>query len=133
MATEGGLAFDDTLIANADLSAKQYYIVMSTGQNTAALCTGSSGGASRPVGVLQNDPPSGAAATVRFYGYTKVSAGSTIAAGEQITSTTGGQAMTAVTTGALVIGRANTNSTASGQIIEAFLFGPYFFTAGATA
>lgn len=135
MANEGTgkNVYDESFIAAADLSSNQYYIVKTTGENTANLCTGSSGGNAGPRGVLQNDPGTSQAATVRLAGLTKVSAGGTISIGDLVTCTTGGQALTANTTGQLCIGRANSASTAAGQLIEVFLNGPLFYTAGATA
>jgi hypothetical protein len=133
MAAEGGFVWDESYTAAASLASNQYYIIKSTGADTANLCTGSSGGSAGPRGVVQNDPASGQAATVRHLGKTKISAGGTVSIGDLITCTTGGQALAATTTGQLCIGRANSASTAAGQVIEAFLFTPIFYTAGATA
>lgn len=133
MSISGGFFWDDSFSANST-GLTQFYIVRSTGQNLADICTGSSGGANGPLGILQNDPTVvGEEATVRILGLSKCSAGGTVSIGDWITSTTAGQALTATTTGQRCIGKANSASTAAGQIIEVFMFGPLFYTAGATA
>ena len=57
-----------TLEAGADLSAKQYYFVAVDTSGKAVL-TGDNG---NPVGVLQNKPTAGQAASVCVYGVTKL-------------------------------------------------------------
>ena len=57
-----------TLEAAADLSAKQYYFVAVDSNGKAAL-TGDDG---NPIGVLQNKPTAGQAATICVDGVTKV-------------------------------------------------------------
>ena len=57
-----------TLEAAADLSAKQYYFVAVDTDGTAAL-TGDDG---NPIGVLQNKPAAGEAASICVYGVTKL-------------------------------------------------------------
>jgi hypothetical protein len=121
MAVSGGFVWDESGECAADLSSYQYYIVKSTGNDTWNLCTGSSIGYAGPKGVLQNDPSSVMAAQVRLLGRTKCSAGGAVAAGDLVTVTTGGQALTAATTGQKIIGWANTASTAANQVIEVFL------------
>ena len=134
MATEGGWFRDEACTAStAGGTLAQYLIVRSTGQNTAALCVGSSGGASGPRGVLQDDPTSGQGCTVRRLGFSKITASASITIGDKITCSTGGKALTATATGELVIGYANTAATAADQVIEVDLVGPFFYTAGATA
>jgi len=60
-----------TLVAAADLSAKQYYFVAVDANGKAAL-TGDDG---NPVGVLQNKPAAGEAATICIAGVTPVYVG----------------------------------------------------------
>ena len=60
-----------TLEAAADLSGKQYYFVAVDTNGKAAL-TGDDG---NPIGVLQNKPTAGQAATICIYGVTKVYVG----------------------------------------------------------
>ena len=57
-----------TLEAAADLSAKQYYFVAVDTNGKAAL-TGDDG---NPIGVLQNAPTAGQAASICVYGVTKL-------------------------------------------------------------
>lgn len=133
MAVEGGFVHDRSFSAASTLSANQFYIVRSTGAGIVDLCTSSTGGASKPRGVLQNDPKINEAASVRVLGLSKCSAGGTVSIGDMVTCTTGGQALTANTTGQWCIGFAESASTAAGQVIEVFLAPGWFFTAGATA
>lgn len=60
-----------TLEAAADLSGKQYYFVAVDANGKAAL-TGNNG---NPIGVLQNKPAAGEAASICVYGVTKVYVG----------------------------------------------------------
>ncbi len=60
-----------TLVAAADLSAKQYYFVSVDTDGKAAL-TGDDG---NPIGVLQNKPAAGEAATICVAGVTPVYVG----------------------------------------------------------
>lgn len=60
-----------TLVAAADLSAKQYYFVAVDTDGKAAL-TGDDG---NPIGVLQNKPAAGEAATICVAGVTPVYVG----------------------------------------------------------
>ena len=89
------MAYDDpgvdigTFTASADLSAKQYYIVKMSGDNTVTVCAAVT---DVPIGVLQNKPASGGQAGVRVFGMSKVSADATLAAGNIIGSSADGQA-----------------------------------------
>lgn len=126
MAAEGGRYYDESFVASTGLTTNQFYIVRSTSKDGVLLCTGSSMGAARARGVLQNNPASGEAATVRLWGKTKVVAGGSITIEDPITASTAGTALSATTTGALVCGFANEASTAAGSIIEVFWTGPAF-------
>jgi len=109
-------SFDNTLVAAADLSAKQFYIVKI--DSTAKVVLADSA-LSTIVGVLQNNPVSGEAATYRFLGTTKVVAGGTIAVGALVTSDANGKAVATTTDGHIVIGRhIGTSAAASGDIVE---------------
>ena len=72
-----------TFTASADLSAKQFYIVKMSGDNTVTVCAAVT---DVPIGVLQNTPASGEQAVVRVAGISKVSADATLAAGDIIGS-----------------------------------------------
>lgn len=138
MATESTFVFDKSFTAAESLATSQFYIVSSSAAGVAAICTASSGittVVARAYGVVQNNPTSGNAATVRVLGTSKVVASSsgTIAVGAFVGSSTWGTAVTA-TTGFYCIGRSMTASTgASGQLIEVDLLGPFMYIAGATA
>jgi len=93
------MAYDDpgtdigTFTASADLSAKQFYIVKMSGDNTVTVCAAVT---DVPIGVLQNAPASGGQAVVRTAGLSKVSADGTLAAGNIIGSSADGQAQAVV-------------------------------------
>lgn len=142
MAVDSGFYWDETFVCStaATLQSNQYFIVASTaitsGLPGVALCVSSTAGANGFLGVLQNDPDNDPqqAAIVRLAGISKVSATTTasIAINAPVTCTTGGQAMTADTTGQLVFGKALTASTgATGTVISALIRPHMFF--GSTA
>ena len=78
-----------TLIAGADLSAKQYFFVKMSADNTCVLCSAAT---DAPIGVLQNSPISGGEASVLVVGGTKLVAGAAIAAGVKIGTASTGKA-----------------------------------------
>jgi len=82
-----------TLVAGADLSAKQYTFVKlnSSGEAVAAAAA-----TDIPVGVLQNAPTSGQEAEVLVVGGTKIVAGAAIAEGAQIGTSSAGKAVALV-------------------------------------
>lgn len=89
-----------SLVAGADLSAKQYHIVKpnSSGQAVAANATDVT-----QIGILQDKPTSGVAGNVAVGGVSKVAYGGTIAAGGAFTSDANGKAV-ATATGKQIIG-----------------------------
>lgn len=139
MAADNGFSVDYSGQSTGSFASSQFFIVKSTanspnGDKLIALSIGSSGGAAAVLGVIQNNPTDGQAAIVRRFGPTKVSANGTIAIGDPLACTTGGQAITANTTGQYVWGRAESASTgAAGQVIEAFVFQGGRMFAGSTA
>lgn len=141
MSVSGSDYTDITCVASTGLTSNQFYIIRSTGADstysagnmTALLCIGSSGGINGPAGILQNDPDTGQAAIVRVLGSSKVVVGEAVGVGDLLTSSTAGTAIKADTTGAFFFARAESASTASGQIISCRvvgLSGPYM---GSTA
>ena len=78
-----------TFTASADLSAKQYYFVKMSGENTVTVCAAVT---DKPIGVLQNKPASGEQAIVTVFGVSKVSADATLAAGDVVGTSADGQA-----------------------------------------
>ena len=103
--------------AGSDLSAAQYtFVAMAsdgavdqTSSATAAI-----------VGVLQNDPAAGKAATVAVAGVTKLVASAAIASGAEVGVQTGGKCRTA-STGVRRHGVALTAAATDGDIIEVLL------------
>ena len=77
-----------TFSASADLSAKQYYFVKMSGDNTVTVCAAVT---DKPIGVLQNKPESGEQAIVRVFGVSKASADATLAAGDIAGTSADGQ------------------------------------------
>lgn len=81
-----------SLKAAADLSEKQYYIVLISAQDKVNLC-GSGGEA---IGVLQNKPAAdGRSAQVRIVGISQIEYGATVAAGAKVMSDGNGKGITA--------------------------------------
>ena len=78
-----------TAIAGADLSSKQYRFVKMSADNTVVVCAGAT---DAPIGVLQNNPISGAEASVLVVGGTKLVASAAIAAGIKIGTDANGKA-----------------------------------------
>lgn len=105
-----------TLVAAADLSAKQYYFVKVDTAGKAAVC----GAGEKAIGVVQNAPTAGVASTVMVLGVTQVVASAAIAYGANVASTATGTAVTAAGTAA-VLGVALENATAAGDIIAVSL------------
>jgi len=98
-----------TLVAAADLSAKQYYFVKINTSGQAALCAAAT---DKPIGVLQNTPTAGQEAQVLVIGGTKVVCSASLDEGVAIGTTSVGKA------GAKVVGTDTTNYIV-GQIILA--------------
>lgn len=82
---------DITLVAAADLSAaaNQYKFVELDNDGKVTVCNAAT---DKPVGVLQNRPASGEAATVRVLGVSKVQADASLNEGDLIGTSADGQA-----------------------------------------
>ena len=91
MAIEGPRVMEDGhLIAGADLSAKQYYFVkLGSTEGEVILPTAAN---DRPYGVLQNAPKDGEEALVMNIGITKLVADAALADGDEIGTSSDGQA-----------------------------------------
>jgi hypothetical protein len=119
MAYEGPQTCIPGLTASADLSAKQYYFVKMSGEKTVTVCAGVT---DKPIGVLQNAPASGQAATVCAIGITKVSGDADLGYGDSIGTSADGQAAayTASDTTKYIVGQViEGNGTAGGLITAA--------------
>lgn len=90
--------WNSSLLAGADLSAKQYYAVKVTAANTINL----SGAGENALGILQNDPTSGQVATVMVLGESKAIYGGVVAAGANLKSDAAGKLVTAGGTDAVI-------------------------------
>jgi hypothetical protein len=117
MAYEEGLTCI-TLIAGADLSGKQYYFVKLDGAGKAVVSTAAG---AKVVGVLQNKPVSGAAATVAVLGKTKAIVGASVTAGDLIMTDSAGKCITAATTGSTIAGWAEVGGAADGVVATIIL------------
>lgn len=117
MSTQSNTQVISGVTASADLSAKQYHFVEVSGVRTVASCNAITDVA---LGVLQNDPTSGAAAAVAISGTTKIAAGGAITAGQRIAPKADGRAQVAVAT-QYARAIALETSTTDGQIIECVL------------
>ena len=107
--------------AAADLSAKQYIAVRLSALNSTNQASDATN--SGVLGVLQNKPKSGEAATIAYAGVSKIVAGGAITVGDVITFNSSGKAAT-VASGQMAIGRAIEAATADTQVITALLFPP---------
>lgn len=104
------------LIAGADLSGSQYYIVK-TGSTARQVVLASA--ATSMLGVLQNKPNVDEVAEVAVMGTAKVIAGGTISYGDNVTVNASGKAITR-TTENYILGTA-LEAGADGSIIEVLL------------
>lgn len=91
MAFEGPMIMIPGLIAGADLSAasNQFKFVKLSANKTVVVCTAVT---DKPIGVLQNTPTSGQAATVCGLGVTKVQGDADLGYGDEIGTSNDGQA-----------------------------------------
>ena len=106
---------DGTEVAAADLSAKQFFAV-ALGATGWAL-----GGANEQgIGVLQNDPISGAAATVQLDGISKAVAGAAITKGAKLMTNAAGKLVTA-TIGLHIVAEAKAAAGADGDVIPVII------------
>lgn len=108
-----------TFVAGADLSTKQYTFVKlnSSGEVIAAAAA-----TDIPIGVLQNNPASGAEASVTIVGGTKIVAGAAIGEGGLVGTSSTGKAVALVAgtdTTKYVVGTLLTESGADGDIVSA--------------
>lgn len=123
---------DITRLAGADLSSSQYRFVKLNAAGAVVL----SGAGEAAIGVLQNKPGNGQAATVRVGGLSKVIAGAAIALPNRIASDANGKAKAAVAAtvntsdagvaadplvASNVLGEAFEAAAGDGQVIEILL------------
>lgn len=109
---------DITRLAGADLSSSQYHFVKLDTNGEVVL----SGAGEDAIGVLQNKPADGQAATVRVGGLSKVVAGAAITAGARVASDASGKAKTAV---AATVNTSDTGAAAD-AVVASFALGNAF-------
>lgn len=108
-----------TLVAAADLSAKQYHFVTIDNDGKAAVVSADT---DRPVGVLQNSPDTGEEAEVLIVGGTKLVASAAVNEGAILGTASTGRAVTrVVSTDATkyILGTALTAAGADGEYFTA--------------
>jgi hypothetical protein len=89
MAYEISQSVKITLVAAADLSAKQYYFVKLNSSGQAALCAAAT---DKPIGILQNAPTAGQECEIVVSGGSKIVAGATLDEGNSIGTDSAGKA-----------------------------------------
>jgi hypothetical protein len=110
-----------TLVAGADLSAKQYTFVK---LDAAGAVIAAAAATDIPVGVLQNAPIAGQEAEVLVVGGTKIVAGAAIGEGAQIGTGSTGKAVALVAgtdTTKYVVGTLITESAADANVVTAVI------------
>ena len=120
MSFEGPQMRSVGLIAGADLSAKQFYAVKLSADNTVIVCAGTT---DKPIGILQNAPTSGQEAEVCVVGLTKVSSDAALTAGDSVGTSADGQlaVYTAGDTTKHIIGQVQVGSGAAAGLAVAFV------------
>lgn len=119
--------FDETYIAQGNLSAKQYFIVKAgTGDRTAALA----GDDERGFGVIVEPGAEGKAIAVRHLGVVEIAAGASISAGAPVGPDANGRAETKSGAGTWALGIARTGVTLPAtplgtERVEVLLTGPF--------
>jgi hypothetical protein len=116
MAWENGI-LDIALEAATAFTSKQYYCVKLDSNGKAALATG---GGTRIVGVMQDDPDTGEAGAVRVMGISKVVAGKNFTYNALLTADSGGEATDNVTSGDFILG-ISLSSVATGETATVLL------------
>ena len=111
----GAYAVKVTLVAGADLSAKQYTFVKlnSSGQAVAVAAA-----TDNPIGILQNAPLSGQEAEVLVIGGSKLVLGGTVATTDVLSTTATG-------TGVAIVNGTDTTKYALGSVLAGGVSGEY--------
>ena len=114
-----------TAKAAADLRTKQYHVMRysaeaQVNQASHAAATIVNG----PIGVLQNKPNSGQAATIAYFGESTVVAGGALTANTLITTNGSGRIAAAVS-GDITFGRVMEAASQDGDHVRVLIFPPY--------
>lgn len=121
MAFDGKQVAAPGLVANSDLSGKQFYFVKLVGTNLVDVCSAVT---DIPCGVLQDTPKAGQPANVCSFGVTKLITGAAISAGAVLGTTNAGKAAAYVAgtdTTKYLVGQALTSTGAANGILTAFV------------
>jgi len=111
-----------TFLAGASFASKQYFAVqMDTTDNTVKVAGAAAAEGSHVIGVIQNEPASGEAASVVIGGTTKLSMAAACDVGEKIKSDGNGEGTPVDGDTKSVIGIALEGSDGDGSIIEVLL------------
>ena len=119
--------YSQSYSAGADLSAKQYLFMRSSAAGAVNTC----GLDGKTVGVLQNKPTSGLAATVRELGRSKLVVdgnAAAIAAGDYLGSDAAGKGIKVTADHKWAGARAEEASTADGDVIEVTVLQGFMFS-----
>ena len=122
---QSGFGYDESWIANADLSTKQFFCVKLVAGPKVDLCAAAT---DRAFGILQNKPSaSGRNTAVRHLGISKAvsdGSGTAIAVGDLVGTDANGRVIKKATADNGVVGVALDASSAVGTIIRVFLLAP---------
>ena len=113
--------WNESFVAGADLSAKQFYVVkLDSAADGQVVLAGDGEG----IGILQDHNKVGQEATVRLLGMSKGISGSALVNGDELASDADGK-LVAAASGELVIGHSNTTTAAEDEFVEVLLTGIY--------
>lgn len=118
MALQGPSLWEESFKAENDLSAKQFYAMELSAADQVDLCDNA---ADTVIGILQNKPVAGAAATVRMIGRSQAVAGGVIAVGDLVGTDGNGKLVAKTADKDKVCGIALTAATGDGKIFEVAL------------
>ena len=120
MTTQSAAVYDESFVAENDLSTTgQYRFVELSGADQVDVCDGAT---DRAIGVLQNKPKAGAAATVRELGITKVISGGALSSRMLTVGTDNqGRAVSKTTDADLVAGFNLDTASGAGEIVRVLL------------
>ncbi len=106
--------------AAADLRLKRYHVMRQSAAGTTNQASNPGAGPDAVIGILQNNPNSGQAATIGYFGETKAVAGGSVTLGVDVTANTSGR-VTAAVSGDYMIGMALEAAANDGENIRILL------------
>ncbi len=117
---EQGRVTARTMQAAGDMRTTQYHVLRQAAAGTTNVASNPGGGHDDVIGVLQNKPNSGQAASVGYMGEARIVAGGTVTAGALVAPNGSGRVIDA-TSGDWTIGQALTAATADGEEVRCLL------------